>query len=116
MVGNLAQTVRHFGFSETAANKIASALDMVSTKVFSHTTASGARKLWSVLYVECQSKTEKHGGYSIRIVREWHDDEMRRGIQHIKSQRFTKSTNTCQPRRAGSLPPTVLVDDRYYRS
>eukprot|EP00873_Tetraselmis_striata_P035790 jgi/Tetstr1/456054/TSEL_042824.t1 len=46
MVGNLAQTVRHFGFSDTAANKIASALDMVPTNVFSHTAASGVRKLW----------------------------------------------------------------------
>eukprot|EP00873_Tetraselmis_striata_P025421 jgi/Tetstr1/445685/TSEL_003489.t1 len=46
MVGNLAQIVRHFGFSDTTANKIASALDMVPTKVFSHTDASGVRKLW----------------------------------------------------------------------
>eukprot|EP00873_Tetraselmis_striata_P013581 jgi/Tetstr1/433845/TSEL_023029.t1 len=45
MVGNLAQTVRHFGFSETAANKIASALDMVPAKVFSHTAPSRVRKL-----------------------------------------------------------------------
>eukprot|EP00873_Tetraselmis_striata_P044471 jgi/Tetstr1/464735/TSEL_009482.t1 len=45
IVGNLAQTLRHFGFPETAANKIASALDMVPTKVFSHTIASGFRKL-----------------------------------------------------------------------
>eukprot|EP00873_Tetraselmis_striata_P033461 jgi/Tetstr1/453725/TSEL_040681.t1 len=44
--GNVAQTVRHFGFSETAANKIAWALDMVPTNVFSQTTASGVRKLW----------------------------------------------------------------------
>eukprot|EP00873_Tetraselmis_striata_P013764 jgi/Tetstr1/434028/TSEL_023172.t1 len=156
MVGNLAQTVRHFDFSETAANKIASALDMVPTKLFSHTAPSGVRKLWvralhdhvnehvyadrkralqdssngsqgawpeaswqhavkSVLFVECPSKTVKHCGCSIRNVREWHNDnEMRCGIQHIKNQRFTKSTNTCQPCRAGSLPPTVLVDDRYY--
>eukprot|EP00873_Tetraselmis_striata_P015709 jgi/Tetstr1/435973/TSEL_024854.t1 len=129
---------------------------MVPTKVFSHTAASGVRKLWvralpdhvnehayadrkralqdsngsqgawpvaswqhaveSVLFVECQSKTVKHCGYSIRNVREWHNDnEMRRGIQHIKNQRYTKSTNICQPCRAGSLPPTVLVDDRYYK-
>eukprot|EP00873_Tetraselmis_striata_P027863 jgi/Tetstr1/448127/TSEL_035421.t1 len=46
MVGNLAQTVGHFGFSDIAANKIASALDMVPTNVFSHTDASGVRKLW----------------------------------------------------------------------
>eukprot|EP00873_Tetraselmis_striata_P044140 jgi/Tetstr1/464404/TSEL_009197.t1 len=154
--GNVAQTVRHFGFSETAANKIAWALDMVPTKVFSQTAASGVRKLWvralpdpvnehayadrkralqdsngsqgawpeaswqqaveSVLFVECQSKTVRHCGYSIRNVREWHNDnEMRRGIQHIKNQRFTKSTNTCQPCRAASLHPTLLVDDRYYQ-
>eukprot|EP00873_Tetraselmis_striata_P029091 jgi/Tetstr1/449355/TSEL_003868.t1 len=154
-VGNLAQTVRHLGFSETVANKIASALDMVPTKAFSHIAASGVRKLrvralpdpvnehayadrkrafqdsngsqgawpeasWqhaleSVLFVECQSKTLKICGYSICSVREWHNDnEMRRGIQDIKNQRFNKSTNTCQPCRAGSLPPTVIVDDRYY--
>eukprot|EP00873_Tetraselmis_striata_P011888 jgi/Tetstr1/432152/TSEL_021609.t1 len=155
MVGKLAQTLRHFGFSETAVNKIASALDMVPTNVFSHTAASGVRKLsvhalpdsvnehayadrkralqgsngshgawpeasWQhavepVLFVDFHSKTVKHGGYSIRSVREWHDNQMRRGIQHIKNQRFTKSTNTCEPCRAGSLPPTVLVDDRYYQ-
>eukprot|EP00873_Tetraselmis_striata_P013434 jgi/Tetstr1/433698/TSEL_022917.t1 len=46
MVGNVAQTVTHFGFSETAANKIASALDMAPNVVFSHTAASGVRKLW----------------------------------------------------------------------
>eukprot|EP00873_Tetraselmis_striata_P011635 jgi/Tetstr1/431899/TSEL_021388.t1 len=46
MVGNLAQTVRHFGFSDTPANKIASALEMVTTKVFIHINASGVRKLW----------------------------------------------------------------------
>eukprot|EP00873_Tetraselmis_striata_P015083 jgi/Tetstr1/435347/TSEL_024265.t1 len=154
--GNVAQTVRHFGFSETAANKIAWALDMVPTKVLSQTAANGVRKLWvralpdpvnehayadrkralqdsngsqgawseaswqhaveSVLFVECQSKTVRHCGYSIRNVREWHNDnEMRRGIQHIKNQRFTKSTNTCQPCRAASLSPTLLVDDRYYQ-
>eukprot|EP00873_Tetraselmis_striata_P013435 jgi/Tetstr1/433699/TSEL_022918.t1 len=48
-------------------------------------------------------------------MRKWKNDEMRRGIQHIKNQRFTKSTNICQPCRAGSLFPTVLVDDRYYQ-
>eukprot|EP00873_Tetraselmis_striata_P028209 jgi/Tetstr1/448473/TSEL_035741.t1 len=156
MVGNLAQIVRHFGFSETAANKIASALDMLPTKVFSHTDASGVRKLsmralpdpvnehayadrkpalqdsngsrgawpeasWqhaveSVLFVERPSKTLKHCGYSICSVRQWrNDNEMRCGIQHIKNQRFTKSTNSYQPCRAGSLPPTVLADDRYYQ-
>eukprot|EP00873_Tetraselmis_striata_P005895 jgi/Tetstr1/426159/TSEL_016486.t1 len=45
-VGNLAQTARHFSFSETSANKIASALDMVPTDVFSQTAASGVPKLW----------------------------------------------------------------------
>eukprot|EP00873_Tetraselmis_striata_P026600 jgi/Tetstr1/446864/TSEL_034342.t1 len=45
-VGNLPQTVRHFGFSDTAANKIALTLDMVPTKVFTSTAASGVRKLW----------------------------------------------------------------------
>eukprot|EP00873_Tetraselmis_striata_P027767 jgi/Tetstr1/448031/TSEL_035332.t1 len=135
-VGNLPQTVRHFGFSDTAANKIALTLDMVPTKVFTSTDASGVRKLWvralsephnehayadrkralqetngsqgawpetswqeaveSVLFVECQSRTVKHCGYSIRSVREWHNDyEMWRGIQQIKNKRFTKSANTC---------------------
>eukprot|EP00873_Tetraselmis_striata_P043980 jgi/Tetstr1/464244/TSEL_009049.t1 len=89
-VGNLPQTVRHFGFSDTAANKIALTLDM--------------------------SRTVKHCGYSIRSVREWHNDyEMRRGIQHIKNKRFTKSTKTCQPCRGSSAPRTVLVDNRYYQ-
>eukprot|EP00873_Tetraselmis_striata_P040678 jgi/Tetstr1/460942/TSEL_006094.t1 len=155
-VGNLPQTVRHFGFSDTAANKIALTLDIVPTKVFTSTAASGVRKLWvralpephnehayadrkralqetngsqgawpetswqdaveSVLFVECQSRTVKHCGYSIRSVREWHNDyEMRRGIQHIKNKRFTKSTNTCQPCRGSSAPRTVLVDNRYYQ-
>eukprot|EP00873_Tetraselmis_striata_P023653 jgi/Tetstr1/443917/TSEL_031869.t1 len=156
-VGNLPQTVRHFGFSDTAANKIALTLDIVPTKVFTSTAASGVRKLWvralpephnehayadrkralqetngsqgawpetswqdaveSVLFVECQSRTVKHCGYSIRSVREWHNDyEMRRGIQHIKNKRFTKSTNTCQPCRGSSAPRTVLVDNRYYQN
>eukprot|EP00873_Tetraselmis_striata_P040040 jgi/Tetstr1/460304/TSEL_005604.t1 len=44
--GNVAQTVRHFGFSETATNKIACALDMVPTNAFSQTAANGVRKLW----------------------------------------------------------------------
>eukprot|EP00873_Tetraselmis_striata_P041891 jgi/Tetstr1/462155/TSEL_007220.t1 len=155
-VGNLPQTVRHFGFSDTAANKIAPTLDMVPTKVFTSTAASGVRKLWvralpephnehayadrkralketngshgawpetswqdaveSVLFVECQSRTVKQCGYSIRSVREWHNDyEMRRGIQQIKNKRFTKSTNTCQPCRGSSAPRTVLVDNRYYQ-
>eukprot|EP00873_Tetraselmis_striata_P039564 jgi/Tetstr1/459828/TSEL_005177.t1 len=155
-VGNLPQTVRHFGFSDTAANKIALTLDMVPTKVFTSTAASGVRKLWvralpephnehayadrkralqetngsqgawpetscqdavgSVLFVECQSRTVKHCGYSIRSVREWHNDyEMRRGIQQIKNKRFTKSTKTCQPCRGSSAPRTVLVDNRYYQ-
>eukprot|EP00873_Tetraselmis_striata_P045465 jgi/Tetstr1/465729/TSEL_010354.t1 len=155
-VGNLPQTVRHFGFSDTAANKIAPTLDMVPTKVLTSTAASGVRKLWvralpephnehayadrkralqeingsqgvwpetswqdaveSVLFVECQSRTVKHCGYSIRSVREWHNDyEMRRGIQHIKNKRFTKSNNTCQPCRGSSAPRTVLVNNRYYQ-
>eukprot|EP00873_Tetraselmis_striata_P036216 jgi/Tetstr1/456480/TSEL_043203.t1 len=60
--------------------------------------ASWQHAVESVLFVECQSKTVKHCGYSIRSVREWHNDnEMRRGIQHIKNQRFMKSTNICQP-------------------
>eukprot|EP00873_Tetraselmis_striata_P028588 jgi/Tetstr1/448852/TSEL_036078.t1 len=45
-VGNLPQTVRHFGFSDTAANKIALTLDIVPTKVFTSTAASGVRKPW----------------------------------------------------------------------
>eukprot|EP00873_Tetraselmis_striata_P043292 jgi/Tetstr1/463556/TSEL_008435.t1 len=155
-VGNLPQTVRHFGFSDTAANNIALTLDMVPTKVFTSTAAIGVRKLWvralpephnehayadrkralqetngshgawpetswqdaveSVPFVECQSRIVKHCGYSIRSVREWHNDyEMRRGIQQIKNKRFTKSTNTCEPCRGSSAPLTVLVDNRYYQ-
>eukprot|EP00873_Tetraselmis_striata_P038566 jgi/Tetstr1/458830/TSEL_045213.t1 len=78
MVGSLAQTVRHFGFTDTAANKIASALDMPG----SLPVASWQHAVASVLFVECRSKTVKHPGYSIRSVREsWHNDnEMRRGI------------------------------------
>eukprot|EP00873_Tetraselmis_striata_P003998 jgi/Tetstr1/424262/TSEL_014831.t1 len=68
------------------------------------------------LSTQCSAKTVKHCGYSIRTVREWHNDyEMRRGIQQIKNKRFTKSTNTCQPCQGSSAPRTVLVDNRYYQ-
>eukprot|EP00873_Tetraselmis_striata_P024091 jgi/Tetstr1/444355/TSEL_032246.t1 len=97
-VGNLPQIVRHFGFSDTAANKIALTLDMHGTDQSVHEHC-------------CKWSTEAVGA-----VREWHNDyEMRRGIQQIKNKRFTKSTNTCQPCRGSSAPRTVLVDNRYYQ-
>eukprot|EP00873_Tetraselmis_striata_P040561 jgi/Tetstr1/460825/TSEL_005986.t1 len=72
-------------------------------------------KVWAPFF-DCAHISENTSFNAADRVREWHNDnEMRRGIQHMKNQRFTKSTNTCQPCRAGSLSPTLLVDNRYYQ-
>eukprot|EP00873_Tetraselmis_striata_P041653 jgi/Tetstr1/461917/TSEL_006995.t1 len=66
MEGNLPQTLRHVGFSETVANKIASALDMMPTKVFSHIVASGVRKLWvrALLAMSTSTRTPTASAHS----------------------------------------------------
>eukprot|EP00873_Tetraselmis_striata_P010168 jgi/Tetstr1/430432/TSEL_020242.t1 len=151
-VGNLPQTVRHFGFSDTAANKIALTLDMVPTKVFTSTAASGVRKLsvralpephnehayadrkralqetngsqgawpetsWqdaveSVLFVECRIRTVKHCGYSIRSVREWHNDsEMRRQDHLVGFENPPMKLRRKHSEKRGPSPPLKMAKE-----
>eukprot|EP00873_Tetraselmis_striata_P042804 jgi/Tetstr1/463068/TSEL_008003.t1 len=98
-VGNLPQTVRHFGFSDTAANKIALTLDIVPTKVFTSTAASGVRKLW----------WEVAAASSLGVV-PWLEQNRPEVLAELRKVR-----NLCTGRLAQSksLVPLGVVDDRY---